>query len=150
VAEELDVPFERIHMVMGDTARTPDEGFTAGSQTIKMGGGALRRAAAEARRALLDMASERLDASLHEFVVRDGVIAVSHHPDQSITSAQLMGGKLFKRELTDDAPLKRPEQYQLVGTSVPRVDIPQKVTGQPSFVQDLRVEGMLHGRVVRP
>ncbi|MEP7199301.1 MAG: molybdopterin cofactor-binding domain-containing protein [Chloroflexota bacterium] len=150
VAEELDVPFERIHIVMGDTARTPDEGFTAGSQTIKMGGSALRKAAAEARRALLDMASHQLDAALDELDVRDGVVTVSHHLDQSITYAELMGGKKFEREMTGDAPLKPPADYRLVGTSMPRVDIPMKMTGQPSFVQDLRIKEMVHGRVVRP
>ncbi len=150
VAEELEVPFERIRMVMGDTARSPDEGYTAGSMTIQMGGSALRQAAAEARRALLDMASNQLDAAPDELVVRDAVVCVSHHPNRAITYAELMGGKSFNREVTGNAPLKRPEDYRLVGTSVPRVDIPQKLTGQPSFVQDLRMAGMLHGRVVRP
>lgn len=150
VAEELDVPFERVRMVMGDTERTPDEGYTAGSMTIQLSGSALRQAAAEARRALLEMASERLDAAPDELVVRDGVIAVSHHPAQTITYAELMGGQKFAREVKDDAPLKNPNAYRVVGTSVPRVDIPPKLTGQPSFVQDLRIEGMLHGRVVRP
>ncbi len=150
VAEELDVPFDKIRMVMGDTARTPDEGFTAGSMTIQMGGSALRRAAAEARRALLDIASDRLDALVDELVVRDGVVSVSHRPDRSVSFAELMGGKPFQREVSDDVPVKRPDEYRLVGTSVPRVDIPLKVIGQPSFVQDLRIEGILHGRVVRP
>jgi CO/xanthine dehydrogenase Mo-binding subunit len=150
VAEELDVSFDRIHMIMGDTALTPDEGYTAGSQTIKVGGSALRNAAAEARRALLEMASDRLDATLDELTVRDGVVVMSHHPDRTVSYAELMGGKKFQRDVSGDAPLKRPEAYQIVGTSVPRVDIPGKLTGRPSFVQDLRIAGMLHGRVVRP
>jgi CO/xanthine dehydrogenase Mo-binding subunit len=150
VAEELDVPFERVRVVMGDTARTPDEGYTAGSMTIERGGTALRQAAAEARRALLEMASDRLDAVLDELDVRDGVISVIQHPDRTITYADLMDGKPFNIEVTGNAPLKRPEDYRVVGTSAPRVDIPQKVTGQPSFIQDLRLSGMLHGRVVRP
>ena len=150
VAEELDVPFERIRMVMGDTALSPDEGYTAGSQTIKVGGSALRNAAAEARRALLEMAADRLDATLDELTVRDGVVAVRHHPDRTITYAELMGGKKFQRTVTGEAPLKPAAEYQIVGTSVPRVDLPLKLTGQPSFVQDLRLTGMLHGRVVRP
>src|SRR5712692_10152706 len=72
VAEELDVPIERVRLVMGDTSLTPDEGYTAGSMTVRMGGNALRQAAAEARRALLEMASERLDANLAELEARDG------------------------------------------------------------------------------
>ncbi|HVO71811.1 MAG TPA: molybdopterin cofactor-binding domain-containing protein [Aggregatilineaceae bacterium] len=150
VAEELDVPFERVHVIMGDTAQTPDEGYTAGSMTVNASGGALRGAAAEARWVLLDMASAELDASIDEMMVRDGVISVSHHPDRTITYAQLMGGKLFNRDVSGSAPVKRPETYRIVGTSTPREDIPRKVTGQPSFVQDLRVPGMLHARLVRP
>ncbi len=150
VAEELDVPFERVQMVMGDTARTPNEGFTAGSMTIQSSGSALRNAAAEARRALLEMASERLDATVAELEIRDGVIVVSRHPDQTVSYTDLMGGKRFEREVTGEAPLKPPESYRLVGKSIPRVEIPQVVAGKPGFIQDLVVPGMLHGRLVRP
>jgi nicotinate dehydrogenase subunit B len=150
VAEELDVPFERVRMVMGDTARTPDEGYTAGSMTISTSGTALRQAAAEARRMLLEMASDRLDAGLDELEVRQGVVSVTHHPDRRITYSELMGGKLFDREVSGAAPLKPTNAYQIVGKSMPRVDIPAKCTGQPSFIQDLRLPGMLHARLVRP
>lgn len=150
VAEELDVPFERVRMVMGDTANTPDEGYTAGSMTINSSGTALRQAAAEARRILLEMASERLDAGPGELDVHDGVISVTHHPDRSISYAELMGGKLFNHEVTGKAPLKSADAYQIVGKPIPRVDLPAKLTGQPSFIQDLRLPGMLHARLVRP
>ncbi len=150
VAEELDVPLERVRMVMGDTALTPDEGYTAGSMTISSSGTSLRLAAAEARRAMLEMASERLDAGLEELSVRDGAITVTHDPERSVTYAELMGGKRFDLPVTDQAPLKPPETYQIVGTSMPREDLPRKVAGQPGFIHDLRVPGMLHGRLVRP
>lgn len=150
VAEELDVPFERIKMVMGDTGRTPDEGYTAGSSTIKNGGYSLRHASAEARRALLEMASDRLDAATDELVVHDGVVSVSHHPARTVSYAELIGGKRFNRRITEKAPLKNPKEYAVVGKPVARVDIPKKFTGAPSFVQDMRLPGMLHGRVVRP
>lgn len=150
VAEELDVPFERVHMVMGDTARTPDEGYTAGSMSISSSGGMLRDAAAEARRAMLEMAAEQLDADTSELVIKDGVISVKGRPERSVTYAEVMGGKAFEREVTGSAPLKPPQDYRLVGTSVPRVDIPPKFTGQQSFVQDLSLPGMLHARLVRP
>ncbi len=150
VAEELDVPVARVQMVMGDTAHTPDEGITAGSTTIQFGGFALRHASAEARRALLEMASDRLDAAPDELVVRDGVVSVSHHPTQTITYAELMGGKRFHRTITLKAPLKRSEEYRVVGQPIPRLDLPRRFTGAPTFVQDVRVPGMLHGRVVRP
>jgi nicotinate dehydrogenase subunit B len=150
VAEELDMPLARVRMVMGDTALTPDEGYTAGSMTIHSSGTALRQAAAEARRAMLEMASEQLDANLDELSIQDGVITVSHDPKRSVTYAELMGGKLFNLPVTDQAPLKPPESYRIVGTSTPREDLPRKVIGGPSFIQDLNVPGMLHARVVRP
>ena len=150
VAEELDVPVERVYMVMGDTERTPDEGYTAGSMTISSSGTALRRAAAQARRAMLEMAAERLDANLDELSIQDGVIMVAHDPKRAVTYVELMGGKLFNLPVTDQAPLKPPESYQIVGTSMPREDLPRKVAGQPSFIQDLKVPGMVHARLVRP
>ena len=150
VAEELDVPLERVRMVMGDTELTPDEGYTAGSMTISSSGTALRQAAAEARRAMLEMASERLDASVEELSVRDGAISVEHDPERAVTYAELMGGKRFDLPVTDQAPLKPPETYLIVGTSAPREDLPRKVAGQPGFIHDVRVPGMLHARAVRP
>src|SRR5512137_1411281 len=150
VAQELDVPFERIKMVMGDTALTPDEGYTAGSTTIQFGGFALRQASAEARQALLELASDRLDAAIEELIVRDGVIRVSHHLDRTITYAELLGGKKFQRRITLKAPLKRPEEYRIVGQPIPRSDLPRKISGSASFVHDMRLLGMLHARVVRP
>jgi nicotinate dehydrogenase subunit B len=150
VAEELDVPFARVRMVMGDTALTPDEGYTAGSRTIQSSGSRLRQAAAEARHVLLEMASDRLDAAVNELIVRDGVITVTYHSDRTITYAELMGGKPFDRQITGNVPVKNPDAYRIVGTSVPRVDIPPKVTGQASFIQDLRVPDMLHALVVFP
>jgi len=150
VAEELDLPLERVQMVMGDTERTPDEGYTAGSMTVSSSGSALRNAAAMARLTLLEMAAERLDAGPEELTVQDGLISVIQHPERKITYAELMGGKPFNREVTGDAPLKDSKAYTIVGTSTARADIPGKVAGQPSFIQDLRLPGMLHGRLVRP
>jgi nicotinate dehydrogenase subunit B len=150
VAEELDIPFNRVHMIMGDTAQTPDEGYTAGSMTIISSGSALRNAAAEARQVLLKKAADRLDASLSELVVEDGVISVIHDPDRSISFAALMGGMRFNHTVSGTAPLKSPTDYRVVGTQVPRVDIPTKFTGQQSFIQDLNIPGMLHARLVRP
>ena len=150
VAEELDVPLERVRIVMGDTDRTPNEGYTAGSMTISRSGTALRQAAAEARRAMLEMASEQLDANLDELSILDGVIAVTQDPRRSVTYAQLMGGKSFNLEVTGQVPLKPPESYRIVGTSMPRQDLPRKVTGGPNFITDLHVPGMLHARLVRP
>ncbi|HSK87057.1 MAG TPA: molybdopterin cofactor-binding domain-containing protein, partial [Anaerolineales bacterium] len=150
VAEELDVPLERVHMLMGDTDLTPDEGYTAGSMTIRSSGTALRHAAAEARRAMLEMASERLDANLGELSIQNGVITVTQDPQRSVTYTELMGGQRFNIPVTHKAPLRPPETYRIVGTSTPREDLPRKVIGQASFIQDLNVPGMVHARLVRP
>jgi nicotinate dehydrogenase subunit B len=150
VADELDVPFQRITMVMGDTDIVPDEGITAGSTTLQIGGFALRQASAEARHALLEAASDELDATVDELSVSDGVITVTRDPVRSISYADLMGGRSFDRQISLEAPLKSPEDYQVVGQGVPRVDLPPKLTGQGGFVHDIRLPGMLHARVVRP
>jgi nicotinate dehydrogenase subunit B len=150
VAEELDVAMDRVHMVMGDTTRTPNEGYTAGSMTIQSSGSVLRQAAAEAHRFLLEMAAAKLDTPKSELVVNDGTVSVREHAERNITYAALMGGKLFKRTVPQQGAVKHADLYRVVGTSNPRVDLPLKVTGQPAFIQDLRVPGMLHGRVARP
>src|SRR5262245_8137475 len=124
VAEELDVPFERVRMVMGDTDRTPNEGYTAGSMTISGSGTALPRAAAVARHSMLEMAAERLDANVDELSIDDGVVTMTHDPERSITYAELMGGKDFNLQVTDQVTLKSPETYRIVGTSTPREDLP--------------------------
>jgi nicotinate dehydrogenase subunit B len=150
VAEELDLPLERVNLVMGDTGATPNEGYTAGSMTIIASGSALRQAAAEARRALVEMASAELDASLDELAVSDGEISVIDDPARRITYADLMGGKAFNREVREDVPQKPPQEYHIVGTSAARLDLLSKIKGEPSFIQDVRLPGMLHARLVRP
>jgi nicotinate dehydrogenase subunit B len=150
LAEELDVPLERVQMVMGDTARTPNEGYTAGSMTISGSGTALRSAAAEARRVMLEMAAERLSVTAEDLTVRDGVIGAVGHPELSVTYADLMGGKPFNLQVTNQVPLKSPAAYQIVGTPRPRADLPLKVAGRHPFIHDLKVPGMLHARLVRP
>lgn len=150
VAEELDVPIENIHMVMGDTQRTPDEGYTAGSMTINSSGTALRNAAAQARHILLELAARRLAAQLDQLKVQAGVISIIQDPQRKISYAELMGGKLFNTEVSGNIPVKDSKSYEVVGTSTPREDIPRKVAGQPAFIQDFRLPGMLHARLVRP
>ncbi len=150
VAEELDLPIDRVRMVMGDTARTPDEGYTAGSMTIQSSGSALRQAAAEVRRLLIKQASRKLDVPESELTTNNGLISVRGHAELNITYANLMGGNLFNRDVPQEGPVKPSDSYHMVGASIPRVDLPQKITGQPAFIQDVRVPGMLHGRVVRP
>jgi nicotinate dehydrogenase subunit B len=150
VAEELDVAVDRITVVQGDTERTPDQGYTVGSKTIHHGGPQIRQAAAEARQALLELAAARLGAPVDRLTVTDAVVSVEGDPAKRVTYAELVGGQRFNRVVAGTAGPKRPEQYRVVGTSVRRVDIPGKVTGKHTYVQDIRRPGMLHGRVVRP
>jgi nicotinate dehydrogenase subunit B len=150
VADELDVPLERVHMVMGDTARTPDEGYTAGSMTISTSGDALRNAAAEARRIMLRKAARRLRTTTQSLSAKNGIISIDGHPTKTVSYGDLMGGKAFNHRVTDRAPLKPFDSYDVVGSVAPREDLPRKVAGEPSFIQDLRVPGMLHARLVRP
>jgi CO/xanthine dehydrogenase Mo-binding subunit len=150
VAEELDLPLASIQLVMGDSARTPNEGYTAGSNTIQQSGTALRHAAAEARQALIELAAERLEAAPDDLETTAGAIAVRGTPSRRVTYAALIGGQRFERTVTRQAPLKSPAAYTIVGQPAPRLDLPRIFTGQPTFVHDLRLPGMLHARVARP
>jgi CO/xanthine dehydrogenase Mo-binding subunit len=150
VAEELDVPMARIRLEMGDTDRTPDQGYTAGSKTIQGAGVALRQASAEARLALLELAAATLRARTEQLQIEAGVIMFQGDPSRRASYGELIGDRRFERQATGRAPTKHPEQHTVVGTSVPRVDLPGKLTGAASFVHDVRLEGMLHGRVIRP
>jgi nicotinate dehydrogenase subunit B len=147
-AEELDVPFERVEMVMGDTATTPDQWLTAANLTIFQGGSELRRAAASARRALVERAGQRLGVATDELIVDDGVVRVKANPRQALPYGELIGEGL-KLEVDPKVPLKKPSEYRLIGKSIRRVDIPAKVTGEFTYIHDVRVPGMLHARVIR-
>jgi nicotinate dehydrogenase subunit B len=147
-AEELDLSMSQIKMISGDTGQTPNEGQTAGSQSIENSGTALRLAAAEVRSILIELAGKRFSLSPDVFTTANGTI---HAPDgRWISYGLVASGANLKREATAKVAPKRPASYKLVGTSVPRLDIPSKVTGGAAFVQDLRLPGMFHGRVVRP
>lgn len=150
VAEELDVAFDRISWVQGDSDRTVDQGSTVGSQTVKRGGAQLRQAAAEARGALLEMASQKLGAPTTSLVVANGVVSVAGAADRRVTYGELVGGKRFERVVSGQATVKRPADYSIVGKPIARVELPAKMTGRHTYVHDVRVDGMIHGRVVRP
>lgn len=150
VAEELDVPFDRIVWVQGDSDRTVDQGSTVGSQTIKRGGAQLRQAAAEARAALLELASPRLGAPVDSLVVANGVVSVRGANDRRATYGELIGGKRFERVVSGKAKVKSPSEYSIVGKPMPRVELPAKTTGRHVYVHDVRLDGLLHGRVIRP
>jgi len=149
VADELDVPLAAIDMITGDTALTPDQGTTSGSFSIQNGGVQIRQAAATARNALLVEAAKRLGVSKDNLTVVDGAVS-GKSGGQSVTYAQLIGGKQFALKLDPAAPAKNPATFKIVGKSIPRRDIPDKMTGRFTYMQDFRVPGMLHARVVHP
>ena len=149
VAEELDVNFKQIDMVMGDTLTTLDQGQSSGSLSLQNGGGTLRLASASARQALLAQAAARWQVNAAELTVKDGVIA-TRQGNQSITYSALLDGAALNVKLDPKAPLKSPDEHKIVGQSVPRVDIPAKVTGRFVYMHDFKLPGMLHARMIRP
>jgi len=147
-AEELDLPLDRIAVISGDTGRTPNEGQTAGSQSVENSGTALRMAGAEVRAILLDLAAKQIGVAADALSVEDGTISA---PDgRKVSYGELAAEVDLKREATAKAMPKPASRHHIVGQSVPRLDIPAKVTGGAAFVQDIRLPGMVHGRVVRP
>ncbi len=155
VAEELDVPLAGVALIEGDTTLTPAQGKTWGSLTIQAGGVQIRQAAATARLALVEQASKTFfGVPVEDLYVEDGIVrskgACGTGACKNVSYGELIGGKNFSLKLDKQAPLKDPTTYTVVGKSIARDDIPPKVTGQFIYVQDFKVPGMLHGRVVRP
>lgn len=147
VAEELNVSFARVVVVLGDTAVVPNQGATIASETIQITAVPLRKAAAQARQFLIARAAERLDLPENELKIEDGLVR-GHN--RSVSYGELISGETIRLELADDVQVKAVGDYAIVGQSIPRVDLPAKATGELTFVHDIRVPGMLHGRVVRP
>ncbi len=150
-AEELDLAMSQISAARLDTNVTPNQSATSSSSSIERGGPQLRAAAAEARRALLLLAARRLGVQINSLVVADGVVSVDGEGGfRSVKYGDLLGDKPFNVKFTGTAPQKPPNRYKLVGTRVPRVDLPDKMSGRYELVHHLRVPGMQHGRVVLP
>lgn len=147
-AEELDMPIEKVVIIQGDTLLTPDQGPTFGSLTIQNGGMQIRQAAATARGALLDEAAKRLNVPREELATRDGAVVAKS--GKRAGYSELVGGRNFQLKVDAKAKPKDPATYTLVGKSVPRVDIPGKVTGEFIYMQDFTAPDMVHARVIRP
>ena len=150
VAEELDVPLACVTMVLGTTSMAPNQGATIASASLQIHAVPLRAAAAQARAWLLARASELLGVPVEGLSLRNGTVRLVEEPDRKVPYGDLLRGEHVVLPLVADTPPKPHEQYRVVGTSVPRVDIPPKAMAELVFVHDLRVPGMLHGRVVRP
>lgn len=148
VADELDVAFSRVQMIMGDTALCQNQGPTFGSNTVFRGGPQLRQAAAEARHTLVGMAAGRLGAQADQLRVSDGVVMAPG--GAKVSYGELLGNRKFERKLERKVKPKTPSALKVVGQSIPRVDLPGKVFGTHAYVQNLRRPGMVHGRVIRP
>jgi CO/xanthine dehydrogenase Mo-binding subunit len=148
-AEELGIGVDKIRYVEGDTALTPDQGRTSGSNGIQRGGMQIRQAAATAKKALVDLASKRLNVPAADLVVADGMVKPASG-GAGVKFADLLAGKQFDLKLDPKAPVKDPTTHTIVGKPLPRPDVPAKCAGSHVYMHDFSVPGMLHGRVIRP
>ena len=146
-ADELDVPYARVKVIEGDTLLTPDQGPTYGSLSIQIGGMQIRQACATARAALVAQAAQRLGVAASDVTTQDGACTAR---GQRVSYQDLIGSRNFELKVDPKAANKDPAAYKIVGKPVPRLDIPAKVTGEFQYMQDFRLPGMLHARVVRP
>jgi nicotinate dehydrogenase subunit B len=152
VAEELCVPFDRVKLIYCDTAFTPDQGYTSGSQShpANFNRSNLAQAGATAREALVRLASDRLGVPADQLVAKHGAVSVKSDASRKVSYGELIGGKKFDIALDKNAKRRPASEWTVLGTPVRRPDIPALVTGRFEFVHNVRVPGMLHGRVVRP
>ncbi len=162
VAEELDVPFNRVKVIMGDTATSVNQGGASGSTAIQYGGKQMRAAAAEARRVLVEMAAEKLGVPADQLAVADGVVHVKADAAKKASYAELIGGRYFNVQLEwnkqignllyapGKAQPKSYKEHKIVGQPIKREDVAPKVFCQEDFCTDVKVPGMVHGRMIRP
>jgi len=158
MSDELDIAYNRTSLIMGSTDVTVDQGGSGGSDAIQTDGWPMRRVAAEARRVLLEMASQRLGVPVNQLTVSDAVITVSSDPSKRVTYGELIGGKKFNVALTGNnidattgtAKLKTVQELKIVGQSPQRYDIPPKVDGTAKWAVDVKLPGMVHARNVKP
>jgi CO/xanthine dehydrogenase Mo-binding subunit len=152
VAEELTVPVERVTLIQCDTSLTPDQGTTSGAQShpANFNQSNLALAAATAREALTQLAAARLGVTADRLTTSDGMVVVREEPTRRVSYGELIGGRRFDVPLDRNAQRKPAREWSVLGQSIPRLDIPAIATGQFEYVHNVRVPGMLHGRVVRP
>ena len=152
VAEELAVPVEHVTLIYCDTSMTPDQGVTSGSQShiANFNHENLAQAGATAREALMQLASQKLSVPVDQLTAWDSVISVKNDASKKVTYGELIGGKKFALAVNKAAKRKAPAEWKIMGTPVKRVDFPEIMTGRMEYVHNVRLPGMLHGRVVRP
>ncbi|MBV9354553.1 MAG: xanthine dehydrogenase family protein molybdopterin-binding subunit [Chloroflexi bacterium] len=149
VADELDLPFASVRVVLGSTDSAPFDTPTTGSASLRTTGLLVRQAAAELRQWLLALAAQRLGAPVDALSTTNGRVLVTAQPERTISYAELAAGKPSQRQFSGKAPLKSPEQFACIGQSVARVDVPAKVDGSMTYGYDATVPGMLHGKILR-
>ena len=152
IAEELSVPFSRVKLIQCDTDLTPDQGTTSGAQShpTNFNQGALALAGATARETLLSAAAKNWSVGADQLSVKDGIISMKSDASKKISYGELIGGRKFAMALNRNARRKPAGEWTVLGKSLPRLDIPSIVTGRHEYVHNVKVPGMLHGRVVRP
>jgi nicotinate dehydrogenase subunit B len=152
IAEELSVPFNRVKLIQCDTALTPDQGTTSGAQShpTNFNQGALALAGATAREALFQMAATRFSVPVDQLAAKEGVITVKSDSSKKVAYTELIGGKKFNLTLNTRAKRKNAAEWTVLGTPVPRIEIPAMATGEFEYVHNVRLPGMLYGQVVRP
>jgi nicotinate dehydrogenase subunit B len=150
LAEELEVPFSSVHMIMGDTKLCPWDSGTNGSRSIKYFGPALRAAGAEAREVLIQLGAEYLKVPGDRLVAAEGEVRVKTDPSRKVAYGSLAKGKTIERHLETKPALKKADDFIVCGKSFPRTDFKDKVTGNAKFAGDIRLPGMLYGKVLRP
>lgn len=150
IAEELDVTVDDVDMVMGDTDLCPYDRGTWGSLTTRVFGPALRSAGAEARAVLLEMAAEHLGEPKASLSVENGIVQKTGSPDKNVSYAALTQGKKIIKSLREKPALKKPEEFKIIGKPYKRMDALEKVTGSAKYSGDIRIDGMLYAKILRP
>ena len=150
MADELDVSVDRVKMIMGDTDLCPWDGGTHGSLTTRAFSPYMRRAAAEARGVLLELAAEKLEAGVDELDIKEGVIFIKNRPGKKVSYGELTNGQKIDRYLNEKPEFKDYSEFRIMGKSYNRRDSVEKVTGKALYAADIRVPGMLYARVLRP
>jgi nicotinate dehydrogenase subunit B len=150
VAEELDVAVDAVDMILGDTENAPNQGATIASETIQITAVQLRHAAAQARRELIRLAADALNSTVDLLKADGGIICHAEDAGRSMAYRDLLANQRIHLAFDAGTPVKPVSEHRVVGKPVSRTDIPDKATGRFSYVHDVRVPGMLHGRVIRP
>ena len=150
IADELDLPLASVRLILGDTALVPFDRGTTGSASTREVGIQLRRAAATARQALIALAAQRWEVDASSLATSEGQVFHTDEPSQTVSYADLLQGQNLRLAILDDTSIKAPEDFRFIGRDAPRTDALARVTGQAKYSQDIVVEGMLYGKVLRP